>query len=233
MKDICVSLIAACNQDFIKKINKNHGSEVSNGFTARTIFVYSNQRTGPKPRAKGFKNYPNLKDSLDNDLRLISQLHGEYTFTASANAIYEKKYVEIYNSVSNEDSKVVQSFKARQNSHILKLAMTLAAATSDDLVINDFAINTAIGLVDGVLKTLDIVFGGVGDSELAEGMDQVQQYIENKGVCSYSDLLKVHRRNLTQENLVRVLQTLSDCKLIFSYTQQGAKYFVSSSGVKP
>lgn len=235
INDICISLIAACTQDFIKKINKNHGAEVSNGFTARTIFVHSNQRTGPKPKPKGFQHTDNLitKDKLDNDLGMISQLYGEFMFTPSADAIYEKKYVDIYNSISDEDSNVVQDFKARQNSHILKLAMTFSAARRDDLVIDDFAINSAITLVDGVLQTLDIVFGGVGDSELAEGLAMVQLYIEHKKVCSFGELLKTHKRNITPENLNRILMVLEDCGIISSYTQNSKKFFVSGGGIKP
>lgn len=232
IKDMCVSLIGACTQKFIRSINNNHGAEVNNGFTARTIFVFAEMPSQAIVWPPGFEDYPQIKYTLDNDLQIISNLRGEFGWLDSARKIYEGKYQEIGSSISDDDSDIVRHFKARQRIHILKVAMTLSAASRDDLVIDDYTICESITLVDEVLKTLDSAFGGVGESELAESMHKITEYISKKGISSRNEILKDNRRNITAEDLDRVLYVLEVSRIVYKF-YQGKQLLYKYVGVKP
>lgn len=233
-KGLCPSLIGACTPGFIKTINKNHGAEVSNGFTARTIFVHGSEHSKIIPFPDGFKQqYPQLAAKLDTDIQTVARLGGEYVFSATARDIFESKYYEIRKSTVEEDSEVMKNFKSRQPIHILKVAMVFAAARSDDLVIDDYAMTSAIALIDTVVLTLDKIFSGVGDSELAESLDRIGKYMESKGEASRSDILRDNRRNITPDHMDVVLYILEESGILSSCTRSGKKFFKFLAGATP
>lgn len=233
IKDMCVSLIASCTQNFIKDINKNMGAEVNNGFTARTLFVFADSKSQMIFWPKGFKVQQQLLDKLNNDLMLISQMGGEYQISDTAKVLFERKYKEIYDSQKDEgDTDVVKNFKARQAIHILKLAMILSAATNDSMIISDTDMCNSITLVDGVLKTLDMAFGGVGDSDIAESMHRVQLYMAKMIKCPRTQIIRDNRRNITPETLDRVLTVLQISNIVKRYTVAGQEV-VEYTGAKP
>lgn len=209
VKDMCVSLIGGCVPDFIRELNKDSGRAISGGFTARTLFIFAGEKSKSIVWPMGWEasvTSTQLRDDLHLDLETISHLRGVFKWTMSAKVIFERAYRAINHN--DDDSDVVRHFKSRQWVHYLKVAMCFSAAQDDSLVINDYAMSTAIALVDGVLKTLDVTFRGVGESSLAEATARIQLYIERKGLVSRSTLIKDNWRHLTTDDLDRVMYTL-------------------------
>ncbi len=211
VKNMCVSLMAGCVPDFIRNLNKSGKPEtaISGGFTARAIFVFASDKAKsivwPESFAAPGKGKV-LYDNLEADIRAISQMKGECKWQPEAKFTFEKFYKSIL--IEEDDTDVLRNFKARQNIHVLKVAMCLSAATREDLAIDQYCINTAIGLVASVLKTLNITFRGVGESSLAEAMAKIMSYIERKGVTSRQNLIKDNYRHVTTEDLDRIIITL-------------------------
>lgn len=210
VKDMCVSLIGGCVPDFIRELNKDSGRAISGGFTARTLFIFANDKSKQIVWPMGFDATPQglqLKKDLADDLETISRIRGEYKWTNSAKILFERAYKTIV--TNDDDSDVVRHFKARQPVHYMKVAMCFAAATRDDLVIDDYAIGMSVQLVNGVLNTLDVTFRGVGESSLAEATARIQIYIEKKGLVSKAQLVKDNWRHITNDDLDRVMYTLT------------------------
>lgn len=234
VKDMCVSLIGGCVPDFIRNINKDSGHAISGGFTARTLFIFASEKSKSVVWPVGFDatvNGQQLRQDLMDDLKSISMIRGEYKWTNTAKVLFERAYKLII--PNDDDSDVVRHFKSRQPVHYMKVAMCFAAATKDDLVIDDYAISTAIALVDGVLKTLDITFRGVGESPLAEATARVQQYIEKKGLVSRSQLLKDNWRHVTSEDMDRILYTLISIHFIKEEYINGKVHYKHINTTKP
>lgn len=210
IKNMCVSLVGACVPDFVRGMNKNGNEAVNNGFTARTIFVFANDKSQsivwPKPLEAS------LTAKLSNDLQMISRLNGEFVFEPIAQVIFEKKYNSIV--IEETDSDVIRNFKSRQPIHILKASMALSAASSDNLIITQWAMETAVIFVDGILSTLDLCFRGVGDSPLADAISRVLAYVEKRKICSKKDMLRDNLRHITPEDLDKVLMALVSCEYI-------------------
>jgi hypothetical protein len=222
VKNMCVSLIGACVPDFIRSINKDAGVAVNGGFTARTIFVFATDKSKSIVWPTGFESTATnraISDKLWHDLEIISRLNGEFKWSPTAMVLFERFYKGI--TVEEHDSDVVRHFKARQSTHVLKVAMCMSAAGRDDLVIDDYEITTAINFVDAVKRTLDVTFRGVGESPLAEAMARVQTYIERKGVTSFSEILRDNYRHIVREDLERVLYTLEAVQIIQRITNSG------------
>ncbi len=236
VKDMCVSLIGACVPDFIRKINggKNAAEAINGGFTARTIFVFANEKSKDLPwpvALKDTKNGPVLIQNLRDDLEIISHLHGEFTFDNEAYHLWSSFYKTI--RTTDHDSDVVRHFKARQNIHVIKVAMCLSAAGSDNLVIDRWCLSTAIAFVQSVLDTLDITFRGVGESSLAEATAKIMTYIERKGLCNRSELVRDNHRHATMDDIDRILKTLEISHIITAFSQGGKQWYKFSVKGKP
>ena len=234
VKDMCVSLIGACVPEFIRRLNKDSTAAISGGFTARTIFVFASDKSQSLPWPLNFttgggKEYKDLED----DIARIALLSGEFTFTAGARIVWERLYSTII--PKDEDSDVVRSFKARQGTHIMKVAMCFSAATDDSLVINDQHLTIAINLVQQVLNTLDITFRGVGESPLAEATAKIQLYLERKGSASRAEIIKDNFRHATAQDIDRILMVLRDIDFCIMQTQGNKQFYVHmpKKGVTP
>lgn len=209
IKDMCVSLMGACVPEFIRRLNKDAASAINGGFTARTIFVFASDKSQSLVWPKSFDEHPatkQIQQDLIHDIGLIANLSGTFTFDPQAIIAFER----FYHSVKNEDddSEVVRHFKARQNVHVIKLAMCFSAATDDSMCITESNMKTSIALIQQVLNTLDITFRGVGESPLAEATAKIQAYIEKRGMCTRAQLLKDNHRHVTSEDLDRILTML-------------------------
>jgi len=228
IKDMCVSLIGACVPDFIRKINGNKSATeaINGGFTARTVFVFANEKSKklawpiPIEDTTGGKE---LVANLRHDLEQIAQVRGEFTFSKEAYYIWESFYQSI--KADDSDSDVVRYFKSRQDVHVAKVAMCLSAASNDSLEIDRWCLQTAIALVQGVLNTLDITFRGVGESSLSEATAKIQTYIERKGMTSRQELIRDNHRHATVEDLDRILNTLITCDVVRGFTQGGRQFY--------
>jgi hypothetical protein len=228
IKDMCVSLVGACVPEYIRKINGkvSHTDAINGGFTARTIFVFANEPSKklPWPKdLKDIKNGPQLVADLRYDLEQISQLNGEFSLDSTAYQLFEDFYHKL--KQDDSDSDVVRHFKSRQIIHILKVAMCFSAAAGDSLVIDAWAMNTAIALVGNILKTLDVTFRGVGESSLAEATGKVYTFIERKGMTSRRELIKNNYRHATMEDIDRIINTLMTMGAIRQTSSGGMTYY--------
>lgn len=234
--DMCISLIGACTPDFIRKINgkQNASDAINGGFTARTLFVFANEKSKnlswpvaledlKQVKVNNNKSGKDTIADLRADLESMAHLNGEFSFTHEAYHIWDTFYHAV--KAEDHDSDVIRYFKSRQNVHVLKVAMCLSAAQSDALEIDRWCLTTAIHLVDQVLKTLDITFRGVGESSLAEATAKIQSYLERKGLASRRELIRDNHRSATMEDIDRIINTLHAVGLIRVFNQGGTQMY--------
>jgi energy-coupling factor transporter ATP-binding protein EcfA2 len=237
IKDMCVSLIGACVPNFIRQINGQQSGAteaINGGFTARTVFVFANDKSKRLAwpialenikcvSANGGKTGKETIAELRFDLEQIAQVKGEFSFSNDATTIFQQWYH--IQKPEDCDSDVVRHFKSRQDVHIFKVAMCLAAANSDKLEIDQWCMETAITLVKGVLDTLDITFRGVGESTLSEATAKIQTYIERKGLATRRELIRDNHRHATLEDIERITRTLEICGIIRCFSQNGQQFY--------
>jgi len=229
----CVCLLGGSTQEWL--ISSIPPSAIGGGFTRRVNFVvaYDREKSIPWPVVS---NHSNVRDNLVSDLQEIGKLSGEFRFHPDTVPIFEL----VYNDSAPKlyDDMATTSYKTSKWAQVSKLAMCVSAARSDDLIITKADFQKALDAVEGVAKNVPRVFRGVGESELITATNKVLEFIEMKGYASRDEIMKAHWRDVTLDDLDRILATLKEAYIIIEY-QQGRKTFwkavekFNPKGVKP
>lgn len=167
---------------------------IGGGFTSRTIFVYADAK------AK-FVAYPGLavpatlrklEADLVNDLTHIAQnLVGEYVLDAGAIAWGEAWYKRHYSERSaNLDPERFGGYVARKQTHIHKLAMVLAAASSDSMVITADHLDVAYTMITDLEPDMQFVFSKIGRTDTSLYAERIINFVEARTEVEYQEVYR-------------------------------------------
>lgn len=163
---------------------------IGGGFTSRTIFVYADAKAKyvAYPGLAVPKNLDAMAAKLVEDLGHISTLAGEYRLTPEALAWGEKWYQQHYATrASNLDPERFGGYIARKQTHIHKLAMVLAASSSDELLIRAEHLETAYAMVTDLEPDMQFVFSKIGRSDVSLYAERLVSFVHSKGKVGYAE----------------------------------------------
>lgn len=167
---------------------------IGGGFTSRCIFVYADKKAKyvAYPGAHVPANMAETAQKLVEDLCHISTLSGEYQLTQGAyrwgEAWYEAHYTTGKNLDLDEDR--FGGYFARKQTHVHKLAMILAAAESDRLVLTEEHLALANSMVTDLEPDMQFVFSKIGKSDDSLYAERMIAYVHKRGGCSYVDMYR-------------------------------------------
>lgn len=214
ISDPCVCMLGGSTQEWL--ISSIPPSAIGGGFTRRVNFVvaYDREKLIPWPVVS---SHSNIRNDLISDLKEIGKLTGEFRFHPDTRPLFEAVYRDSVPLLY--DDMATTSFKTSKWAQVSKLAMCFSAVRGDDLIIsaNDFQL--ASEAVESVAINVPRVFRGVGESELVKATTKILEFIEAKGFASRDEMLKAHWRDVTSDDLDRVLATLKEAYIIREYTQ--------------
>lgn len=203
-----VSLIGASAQDWLVK--SVPADAVGGGFTRRVNFVFSSKKD--RKVAWPQKNGSGSTQGLVNDLKAMSLLKGEITFAPNARSIFETYY---YSCEANDfDDEATAVYKTSKWANASKLAMCIAVARDDSLVISKQDFELAIEKTEEVAEDLKIVFRAVGESPLVTATARVLTFIETKGYASRQEILAINWKHISDMDLDRIIATLREANVI-------------------
>jgi len=217
IKDPCVCLLGGSTQEWL--IASIPANAVGGGFTRRVNFVVANDRERLLPWPV-LQNHNQVRDNLVTDLRSISLLSGEMKFDPAAVPLFEQCYID--SSPKEYDDEATTSYKTSMWAQVTKLSMCLSASRGDSLVISDQDFRLATDAVKIVAENIPRVFRGVGESDLVIASDKVLKFLELKGYASKTELLRALWRDVTSEDLDKILATFKEASIVYEY-QQGRK----------
>ena len=176
---------------------------IGHGFTSRVIFVHEEKERLINPRPA--KTDDLLGAALVSDLRHISRIAGQFTWTPAGEAAYDAYYKSLYDNVP-EDHRI-EGYHWRKKIHILKVAMLLSLAESDSLVLDRRDIDAAVQILHRIEHNMARVFRSVGKYEYTTDVERVGAYVHNHGHVLLED---VYRKfyHLGVENLAQVMELL-------------------------
>lgn len=170
---------------------------IGGGFTSRCLFVYADTKAKyvAYPGLRVPKDLERKAQALVEDLGHISTLAGEYKLTHSAvtwgEAWYKKHYTV---KPINLDDDRFGGYLARKQTHIHKLAMVLAAATSDALEITDEHLIVADQMVTDLEPDMQFVFSKIGKSEVALYAERLISFVHSSKIVPYHEAYRyVHQ----------------------------------------
>lgn len=194
-------------------LSKMPGEMVEGGFSSRTMFIVQSGRGIPNPRPQKTLKELELYDRLKQDLVLIAELAGEFSWTERAGIYYDTWYYNNFNSTEERDPRL-RAYFARKGEHVLKLAMGLCAAQSSSMLLTETHISQALAFLKQAEVMMPTAFRGISFSESTRHMDRIMGQIKEKGGIERSALLRMNRLYLGKEELDRVLETLTEANLV-------------------
>jgi len=234
--DMCTSLISGTVPDYLKGIDHNSDISIKGGFTSRCLFVYEDEPSRympfPPPIGANTVSMATLA-ALKNDLEHIAHtLKGEFTYDTDARLKFEI-FLKNVRSNAGDNSEAVANFKARIRAHTLKLAMVVSAARKDDLVITGIDMDIAIGHIKLLLKDIEKIFRGAGESELASSTAKVEAFVEKFGMASKKEILKHLHQHMTSETIDRIIWVLTEIGHFTTVTQNKITFYKPSKSTSP
>lgn len=206
---------------------------IGGGFTSRCLFVYAERK------AK-YVAYPGLvvppeheatKQRLIADLEHISlSLAGPYTLDQEAVVWGEKWYEDHYkNRPSGLDDERFGGYIARKQTHIHKLAMILAAAKRDELILTKDDLAIANIMVSELEEDMPMVFSKIGRSDASFHSERLLTFIRKRGKVAYAEAYRfVHANFPSLREFEDVLAGLLRSGQL-SLTQENGQFWLKAS----
>lgn len=167
---------------------------IGGGFTSRTVFVYADAKAKyvAYPGLSVPGNLGDMEADLVNDLEHIAHnLAGEYKLSPDAVAWGEKWYQEHYATRSALlDPERFGGYIARKQTHIHKLAMVLAASSSDEMLITADHLDVAYTMITDLEPDMQFVFSKIGRSDTSIYVEKIINFVESKGKMEYQEVFR-------------------------------------------
>lgn len=164
---------------------------IGGGFTSRTIFVYADAKSKyvAYPGLHVPANLEQQADALVHDLEHIATaLVGKYELSPGAYRLGEAWYHDHYaRRPANLDDERFGGYIARKQTHVHKLAMILAASSSDEMVITEEHLATAITMVTDLEPDMQFVFSKIGRSDTSLYAERLMGIVQAAGKISYAE----------------------------------------------
>ena len=167
---------------------------IGGGFTSRCLFVYAEAKAKlvAYPGLHVPKNLAQIASSLVDDLTHIGQLCGEYRMTEEAVAWWEKWYATHYGSKNLDlDQDQFGGYLARKQTHMHKLAMILAAAESDRMVLTAEHLSLANTMVSDLEPDMKFVFSKIGKTEDSIYIERLMDYVNRRGKVPWAEAYRI------------------------------------------
>jgi len=187
---------------------------IGGGLTSRMIFVYEEKKGKTVVLPFLDEEEKMMEEKLLEDLRIISNLRGEFKVTDS----FIDKWVVWYPYQEKHppfDDTRLAPYLERRGNHVLKLSMIVSAAKRNDMLITHEDLEDAINLLMEVEKKMPNTFAGLGRGKSADVTNLIMVEIATRGECMFSDLLNMFYHDVDDRNhLLRIIGTLEHMRFI-------------------
>lgn len=186
---------------------KNFDQElIEGGFVSRCIFLFADEKrhlVAYPAKTMGREN-AKLKADLQHDLEQISVLAGEYTLTPEAERFGEEWYAEVYAEAKKKQTEGAEldGYVARKQGHAHKIAMVLAAAEGDRLVISEEILRAAIGHLKEREFDATRVLKGVGAGPYTRYIEEMEQMLDATKDGKF-DYIQMYRHFFTRYGVLK------------------------------
>jgi hypothetical protein len=210
IKRPCVNLFGASTPEWLT--TGSAADFIGGGFSSRMvpIALLKDEKQVAWPEKSDMTK--DLEAKLITDLSMIGQMSGTFFVTQAAKDFFEQWY-QIREKHKSNDARLSGYF-SKKHDMVLKLAMILSAASSDDLVVTDQHIEAALSLLAKVETTMTFAYQGVAWGEQAKYQDKVLSKIKEFGKIDHAKLLQCFHFCMTGPDLGTVIKTLLDEEVI-------------------
>jgi len=210
IRGVCVSCFAASTPTWIA--GNLPAESIGGGFTSRCVLIYGDKKY--KEVAIPDELNPKLYTALVQDLNRISMLVGEFTWDQETRDYFTKWYGTIPNKVKKIKDARLHTFMSRVHVIVLKVAMALRVAYSEELILTADDLGQAIETVEATLTDASDALGGYGKSKTSAEVEVILRQIRMSGSLTFTQLLQMHRRDINKTELKEVMETVCGLKYV-------------------
>jgi len=158
---------------------------IEGGLLRRVLFVFGSEKRQltPYPAQVVIRDdFKQIEECLAQDLIWISQLFGEYYLNDEALAWGNQWYADLWNKrPPHLADERLGGYVATKQTHIHKLAIILAAAQRDELIITKEDLMLANQFVTGLEKDMQIVLATIGAAPTSRHLTEMIAHINKEG----------------------------------------------------
>jgi energy-coupling factor transporter ATP-binding protein EcfA2 len=203
-------------------------SLIGTGFTSRCILVYAEQKKQiiayPRRSAaeQGAGDMGEMARLLTEDLGRIAKLQGGFTLSEQAYELGTTWYTQFSRQppvgLSPDD---FGGYLNRRQAHAHKLAMTISAAESDDMVVSGRHLEEAITMLSSTEKAMPTAISGMHD-ELRPAL-RIEETLRRYGSVPTVELYQRFRNKMDWRTFCQILHQLEEAGLTAEVTTQHGK----------
>ena len=181
---------------------------VEGGFVSRSIFVFADQRLRvafPKVTDEQWA----IRKDLIHDLAHIAKLKGTFRFSPSGLKYYTEWYEDGDWDQGASDYRISGYFE-RKHAHVLKVAMSISLASSDNLLLEPRDIAAALAALEELEPGMQKAFAGVGKNLFSADHERIKTQIlasDSRGI-TYKQLLQTNIHAVERSIIDQTLNTL-------------------------
>src|ERR1700752_1166308 len=163
---------------------------IGGGFTSRCLFVYADEKEKfvAYPGDEVPEGFNDTALKLVQDLEHISTtLVGPYHLTPEAKEWGRAWYINHWkNKPDDLDDDRFRGYLSRKQTHVHKLAMIMAAATHDELVINLNDLKDSVVMIKDLELDMQKVYSRIGRTNQSVQTERFIRFIHKRGIVTYS-----------------------------------------------
>jgi len=202
----CVNLFACSTPEWLT--TGSAADFIGGGFSSRIIPVAILQDEKSIAWPVKSTTVKELEIALTADLTQIAKLEGQVFVTEKAKKLFEQWY-GIRKTLENPDQRL-SGYYSKKHDLVLKLSIILSISVSDDLVVDEEHIESALSLLSKLEINIPFAFQGVAWGEQAKFQDRVLMKIRQAKKISHSELLRHFHYCMSGTDLKAIIQTLLD-----------------------
>lgn len=211
---VWVNLIAGTTPDLIR--SSLPIESIGGGLTSRIIFVFEEKQAKLVALPTETNYERSLFQALVQDLEKISLMSGNFTWTDGFAKAWEDFCYVAVNNPPFYDSKF-DGYNGRRRVHLMKLSMIHSISRGrNELLLEESNLHEAINTLTEVEKKMDLVFKGVGKSDIADIVHRATAFLMTSkvNVVTISQFMKKFENDLDKFTLDRVISTLEASRIV-------------------
>lgn len=204
---------------------------IGGGFTSRCVFVYADakERYVAYPGLAVPKDIALVSGKLVADLEHIAtKLIGEYKLSPEA-IEWGSEWYKAHNTTrpTHLQDDRFGGYLARKQTFIHKVAMILAAAKRDELIVTKDDLEIAAVMVTDLEAEMINVFKKIGRSEISLAGERLVAYVKLRGECPYAEAYRyIHAQFPSMKDYEDVLKGLISADFLILKMDGGAPTLV-------
>lgn len=216
LQGLCFNLLGATAPDWLQSMLPQEA--VGGGFTSRVIFVVEEKKKATIPEHNLTTTELALQEMLFRDLERISQLKGNFSFSAEGKDAYTSWYTK-EDDLLNKGEQAVEDprfagYCERRATHLRKMMMILSVSRGDSLVIELQDFRRALALLKETEVKMHKTFGGLGKAKYGDVTELIMNYIRAVGITTRSSLMAKFYRDLDSGTLRGIEEMMQHMKVI-------------------